>query len=362
MAHASLPIDPTDLDPTDFDQRTWLVRAGRPTKPGEPLNHPITAVSTFKSGGGRAYARDDSTAALEALEFTLGGLDGGQSLCFSSGLAAAAAVFDQVEVGSEVVIPDDCYQGIVHLAEVGATKGRWTLTRLAVDATDAWLVALQTARLVWLESPTNPLLTVADLETIGRAPRSAETLLAVDNTFATSLLQQPLKLGADIAMQSSTKFIGGHSDLLGGVLSATDPRLVDALRASRTLNGAFPGSLETFLALRGLRTMALRLDAAAANARELADRLTREPSVGVVRYPGFGTMISFDLADAEAADHLCESVTIISHATSLGSVESTIERRAKINGQEHLPAGLLRLSVGIEHLEDLWNDLRLGLR
>jgi cystathionine gamma-synthase len=188
-----------------------------------------------------------------------------------------------------------------------------------------------------------------------------------------------LTLGADVAVQSVTKFIGGHSDLLGGVVSVRDPSLLAALRQSRDLTGATPGTLETFLAVRGVRTLALRLERAQDNAMILAERLAQHPQVTLTRYPGlaahptheaarrqlkgFGTVISFDVrGDARAADAVCARLRLIQHATSLGSVESTIERRAGIPGQEHLPATLLRLSVGIEAVEDLWTDLDRALR
>ena len=200
----------------------------------------------------------------------------------------------------------------------------------------------------------------------------------VDNTFATPLNQQPLELGADISLHSATKFIGGHSDLLGGILATKQESLLSGLRKSRTVGGATPGTLEAFLAVRGLRTLALRLDAAQATATELAGWLESHPDVERVRYPGlkshptheiaaaqlkgFGTMISFDVrGGAAAADRVCEKVRVIRHATSLGSVESTMERRAAVPGQQHLPPGLLRLSVGIESFEDLAADLQQAI-
>jgi cystathionine gamma-synthase len=203
--------------------------------------------------------------------------------------------------------------------------------------------------------------------------------VAVDNTFATSLNQRPLDLGADVSFQSATKFIGGHSDLLSGVVTVKRDDLRAALRRSRELNGATPGALESFLAVRGARTMALRIERAQTNAMVLAVRLQAHPRVAHTRYPGlsshpthsvahaqlkgFGTIISFDVrGDAAAADAVCSRVRLIHHATSLGAVESTIERRAGIPGQEHLPPSLLRLSVGIENVEDLWADLASALR
>lgn len=340
---------------------TWVVSAGRPHAPGAPLNHPITPASNFEHGADRVYSRSDATEAWEALEDVLGGLEDATALVYGSGMAAVAAVFDLVPTGGHVVIPDDCYHGVAKMADDGVERRRFSAERLAVDDTEAWLDALGRADLVWTESPTNPMLTVADLATIGSAARREGCLLVVDNTFATALRQRPLDLGAEVVMQSTTKFIGGHSDLLGGVLTARDDAVVERLRSARTQLGASPGALETFLTLRGVRTMALRLDRAEANARGLVERLVVDPRVDTVRYPGWGAIVSFDLADAESADTMCSSLSVIRHATSLGGVESTIERRGRYAGQEHLPAGLVRLSVGCESLDDLWNDLDRSL-
>ncbi|QXD16470.1 PLP-dependent transferase [Rhodocaloribacter litoris] len=261
----------------------------------------------------------------------------------------------------------------------GAERGRWHVQRVAVDDTAGWIQACAVADLIWLESPSNPLLTVADLEAICAAPRKRGAIVAVDNTFATPLNQQPLDLGATLSVQSATKFIGGHSDLLAGVVTTRSDALWHALRKSRELNGATPGTLEAFLAIRGARTLALRLQRAQETAMILAERLEKHALVARVRYPGlpshpthaiarrvlkgFGTIISFDLrGGAEMADAVCKNLRLIRHATSLGAVESTIERRAAIPGQEHLPPSLLRLSVGIEDPDDLWTDLDSAIR
>jgi cystathionine gamma-synthase len=357
---------------------SWLVSAGRPDQPGAPLNTPLVPASNFLLGGDREYSRDGGTATWEALETVIGGLEGGEALAFSSGMAAAAAVFDQLAAGAEVVLPDDCYQGVVALAMTGAKKGRWRVRRLAVEDTAGWRSAASAADLLWLESPSNPLLKIADVQAICAAPRKPGAMVAVDNTFATPLNQRPLQLGADISMHSATKFIGGHSDLMAGIVSVCDPGLLAALRKSRTLNGATPGALEAWLAVRGTRTLALRLERAQDNAGRLARWLERHPRVDTVRYPGlqgdpghdfaskqlsgFGTMISFDVAGgAAAADAVCRNVRLIRHASSLGAVESTMERRAANVGQEHLPPSLLRLSVGIESCADLESDLDRAL-
>ena len=176
-------------------------------------------------------------------------------------MAAIAAIFDLLPTGSIVVLPDDCYQGVMGFATAGLRQGRWSVQRVAVTDTARWIEMCGVADLIWLESPSNPLLTVADLDIICATPRKPGAILGVDNTFATPLNQRPLALGADVSVQSVTKFIGGHSDLLGGVVTVRDANLLAAIRQSRELSGATPGTLETFLAVRGARTLALRLSA-----------------------------------------------------------------------------------------------------
>jgi cystathionine gamma-synthase len=357
---------------------TRAVVAGRPTSEGAPLNEPMVLASNFVLGGDRDYSRDDGTPTWQAFEAVVGSLEDAEAVAFSSGMAAIAAVFDQLPVGARIVWPDDCYQGVAGMIADGEHLGRWTATRLAVEDTDGWCEAAETADLVWIESPSNPLLTVGDLRRISSTPRPARSLLAVDNTMAGPLGQQPLQLGVDIAVQSATKHLGGHSDLLCGVATTKRPELADRLRRHRELRGATPGTLETFLATRGVRTYPLRAAAAAESAQKLANRLETHQRVERVRYPGlashpthhvaaqqlnsFGTIISFDVVGgATAADEVCARVQLVRHATSFGAVESTIERRAAVPGQHHLPPGLLRLSVGIEHVDDLWDDLSQAL-
>ncbi len=333
----------------------------------------MVPASNYLLPADRSYARSGGTPTWEALEAVLGGLESARAISFASGMAAAAAVFDLLDPGAMVVLPDDCYHGVGALAAGRAARGALTVERYSVADTEAWVGAAGRADLLWLESPTNPLLSIADLRAIGAAPRREGSLLVIDNTFATPLNQQPLDIGADISMQSATKFIGGHSDLLGGVLTTRSDELVDALVTARTLLGATPGTLEAYLALRGLRTMALRLETAQTNAGVLARRLAQHPLVVHTRYPGlashpqheiaadqlggFGSLISFDVESAEKGDRVCAALSLVQHATSLGAVETTVERRAAVPGQEHLPPGLLRLSVGIESVEDLWTDL-----
>ncbi len=364
---------------THGSPESWVVSAGRDRRPGSPLNVPPVPASNFVLGADRAYSRDDGTAGWEALEEIVGGLEGGSSVAFASGMAAIAAVFDRLPAGAVVALPDDCYQGVAGLAEAGRSRGRWTVHRVAVADTVHWVEMCSVADLIWLESPSNPLLAVGDLDVICAAPRKPGAILGVDNTFATPLNQRPLALGADVAVQSVTKFIGGHSDLLGGMVSVRDTSLLAAFRHARELMGATPGTLETFLAVRGVRTLALRLERAQQNAMTLAERLSSHPNVTLTRYPGlanhptheaarrqlagFGTIISFDVrGNSTTADAVCTGLRLVQHATSLGAVESTIERRASVPGQEHLPPTLLRLSVGIEAVEDVWADLDRALR
>lgn len=360
--------------PPGIKPESWLVSAGRASEPGAPLNVPLIPASNFIIGAGRDYSREDGTPTWEALEEIVGGLESGKAVAFASGMAAIAAVFDQLAAGAVVVLPDDCYHGVASLAAAGVERQRWSVQRVAVDDPAGWIQACGVADLIWLESPSNPLLTVADLEAVCAAPRKPGAIVAVDNTFATPLNQQPLNFGATVSLQSATKFIGGHSDLLAGIATTKDEALWHALRKSRLLTGATPGTLEAFLAVRGTRTLALRLQRAQQTAMTLSERLSTHHLVTHVRYPGlpshpthavaqrvlkgFGTIISFDLrGGAEFAEAVCQNVRLIRHATSLGAVESTIERRAAIPGQEHLPPSLLRLSVGIEDADDLWSDL-----
>lgn len=368
-----------DKHSSELKPQSWLVAAGRTSEAGAPLSVPPIPASNFIIGSGREYARDDGTPTWEALEELVGGLESGKAVAFASGMAAIASVFDQLAAGAIVALPDDCYQGVAGLATAGAERRRWSVQRVAVDDTAGWIRACGMADLIWLESPSNPLLTVADLEAICAAPRKPGAIVAVDNTFATPLNQRPLDFGATVSLQSATKFIGGHSDLLAGVATTKDEALWRALRKSRELTGATPGTLEAFLAVRGARTLALRLERAQQTAMLLSERLETHPLITRVRYPGlpshpthatakrvlkgFGTIISIDTrGGAEFADAVCRNVRLIRHATSLGAVESTMERRAAIPGQGHLPPSLLRLSVGIEDADDLWSDLDAAMR
>ena len=339
---------------------TWAIIGGRPDRPGAPLNVPMIPASNFMFGTERGYSREEGTEGWEAFEAVVGGLEGGDAVAFASGMGACAAVLGQLPLNAHLVLGDDCYQGVAKLVETGARDRGWQVERLPV-ADERWLRRAGEADLLWVESPSNPLLEVADLAAICAAPRRDGTKLVVDNTFATPLQQRPLQLGADVVVHSATKFLGGHSDLLLGVAVTQRLDQLQSMRRARAVSGATPGTLECFLALRGMRTLPLRLRQASASAAELASRLGTVSAVERVRYPGFGAIVSFELADAAAADQACQSTRIIRHATSLGGVETTMERRNSHPGQEHIPAGLIRMSVGCEDVNDLWDDLQSAL-
>jgi cystathionine gamma-synthase len=351
-----------DLDALSIE--TVVVRAGRPpVGPDQPLNAPIVPASAFHAGGSVEYARETAPTTA-ALEEALGALEKGTAIVYSSGMAAANAAMDTVPPGAVVVAPSAAYTGVaVRLRELAAI-GRIELRIVAADDTAGVIAACSGAYLLWLESPTNPLLQVADLPECISGAHAAGALVLVDNTFATPILQTPLEDGADIVMHSVTKAIGGHSDLLMGALVARDPDLAERLRIRRVLLGAAPGAFDCFLALRGLRTLALRVRRAQESARTIAGRLAGHPAVEQVRYPGFGTMLSIDVhGGAEAADRLCAAVRIWTFATSLGGVESLLERRRRWPLEAAtVPDNLVRLSLGIEDVDDLWRDLDRALR
>ncbi len=340
-----------------------MVVAGRPEAvPGALMNTPVIGVSTYELGAERIYSRNEATEGWEAFEAMLGGLEGGHAVAFSSGMAACAAVLNQLPTrrppGPRGRLLSG-RRGDRRQPARAITGGESSGCR---HATRSGSSGPMEADLLWIESPSNPLLEVADLAAICAAPRRTGTRVVVDNTFATPLLQRPLELGADVVVHSATKLIGGHSDLLLGAAVTADADQLALLREMRSRNGATPGMLECFLALRGARTLALRLRQAQGSAQELAARLGRHGAVTRVRYPGFGTIVSFELADAAAADRACRATRVIRHATSLGGVETSMERRNAHPGQEHIPPGLIRLSVGCENVEDLWRDLDAALR
>jgi cystathionine gamma-synthase len=345
---------------------TRAVVSGRPERrPDAALNPEVVLTSTYVASdgaGARTYGRF-SNPTWEALEAALDALEGGRSLVFASGMAAVAAVLHRVPPGGVVVVPEGAYNTTLTLADALASDGRVAVRRADVTDTAAVTAAVAGAAMLWLESPTNPLLQVADVRACCAAARAAGALAVVDNTFATPLLQRPLELGADLVVHSATKYLSGHSDVVLGAAVTADDGLWEALRTHRTVHGAVPGPWEAWLALRGLRTLHLRLERACANAAELARRLQGHPGVERVRYPGWGAMVSVDVrGGAAGADAVMDAVRLWVPATSLGGVESTLERRRRhSNEPDVVPEQLLRLSVGVEDVEDLWADLDAAL-
>ncbi|GGF39222.1 cystathionine gamma-synthase [Marmoricola endophyticus] len=343
--------------------RTTVVTAGRPPRvPGAPLNTPIELASTYVAGGEVEYGRVGNTS-WTAFEDALGALEGGRALAFASGMAAVSTVLDLVAVGDLVVVPQHAYQGSLQRLDDLEARGRLRVRRVDVEDTAAAAEACADAALVWLESPTNPALEVADLPRLIEAAHAAGAWVAVDNTFATPLLQRPLEQRADLVVHSATKLIAGHSDLLMGAVVTRDDELYEALAHARTLAGGVPGAVEAYLALRGMRTLALRVERAGSNAADLVQRMGAHPAVSRVRYPGFGSIVAIELHDgADAADRVVAATRLWIPATSLGGVESTLERRRRYATEAaSIDESLIRLSVGIEDVEDLWADLAQAL-
>jgi cystathionine gamma-synthase len=243
------------------------------------------------------------------------------------------------------------------------STGRLEVRFVEITNTAEVIAAMKGAALVWLESPTNPCLDVADLPALITEAKKLGIGVGVDNTFATPLVQKPLTMGADIVMHSVTKFLAGHSDVVLGSLSTKDGALYARLEESRRFNGSVPGPFEAWLAVRGIRSFPIRFRAAEKNAQELVVRLSQHPKITKVRYPDFGAVISFEVdGTAEAAQKVCESSQLITHATSLGGIESLWERRRRWAGESpSVPEQLIRLSVGCEHVDDLWADIQQAL-
>ena len=319
-------------------------------------------ASTYVAGGDIEYGRYGNPT-WTALEDTLGALEGGRCLTFASGQAAIATVLDLVGNGATVVAPRNAYNGtVMQLADLEA-RGRVKAELVDICDTEGVVAACADAALVWIESPTNPALELADIETITRAAHQAGAYVVVDNTFATPLLQTPLAMDVDLVVHSATKYLSGHSDVTMGALCTRDDELYAVLKGRRDLIGAIPGTFEAWLVLRGLRTLPLRIERAQANAQELVRRLGEHPALSEVRYPGSGAIVAIVLAQGTlAADLLVQKTRLWVHATSLGGVESTLERRRRWKAEsQHIPEALVRLSVGVEDVEDLWDDLRTAL-
>ncbi len=368
---------------------TLAVHAGQEPDPRTgAVNVPIYATSTYAQDGvgglraGYEYSRSGNPT-RDALETSLAVLEAGaRGLAFASGLAAEDCLLRTVlSPGDHVVIPDDAYGGTYRLfAQVLA---RWGVTFTPASMSDPDEVAARVrpeTRVIWCETPSNPLLSIADVSALARVAGSAGALLVVDNTFASPYLQQPLVLGAHVVVHSTTKYLGGHSDVVGGALVAADADLGERLAYHQNALGAVPGPFDCFLVLRGIRTLGVRMDRCCATARLVATTLAQHDAVAEVRWPGlathpghevagrqmrdFGGMVSFRLtAGEQAAVDLCGALQVFTLAESLGGVESLVEHPARMTHVSvagsplEVPGDLVRLSVGLETADDLLDDL-----
>ncbi|CAL9471153.1 Cystathionine gamma-synthase [Streptomyces sp. enrichment culture] len=353
---------------------------------------PIYQVSTYKQDGvgglrgGYEYSRS-ANPTRTALEENLAALDGGRrGLAFASGLAAEDTLLRTLlGPGDHVVIPDDAYGGTFRLFAKVAT--RWGVEWSVADTADPAAVRAAITpktKAVWVETPSNPLLGITDIAAVAQVAHDAGVKLVVDNTFATPYLQQPLALGADVVVYSLTKYMGGHSDVVGGALVVADQALGEELAYHQNAMGAVAGPFDSWLVLRGTKTLAVRMDRHGENATKVADMLTRHPRVTQVYYPGlpdhpghevaakqmrsFGGMVSFRVAGGEeAALEVCARTEVFTLGESLGGVESLIEHPGRMThasvagSQLEVPADLVRLSVGIENVDDLLEDLKQAL-
>ncbi|MFI5843451.1 cystathionine gamma-synthase [Catenuloplanes sp. NPDC051500] len=354
---------------------------------------PIFQTSTYAQDAvgaprlGYEYSRSGNPT-RDALQECLAAIEGGRrAFAFASGLAAEDTLLRAVlQPGDHVIIPDDAYGGTFRL--FAKVAERWGVSWSAVDITDVDVVRAAMSphtRMIWVETPTNPLLSIADIATLAGVAHEREALLVVDNTFASPYLQQPLALGADVVVHSTTKYLGGHSDVVGGALVVTDPELADQIGFHQNAMGAINGPFDAWLTMRGIRTLGVRMDRHCDNAEKIAEYLTRQSTVSQVIYPGldshpgrdvaakqmrrFGGMISFRAAGGpEAAERICNSTKLFILAESLGGVESLIEHPGRMTHAStagsplEVPADLVRLSVGIETVDDLIADLDQALR
>lgn len=367
---------------------TLAVHAGHSVDPTTgAVAAPIYLSSTFERSAdesyvaGHVYTRN-SNPNRDALEEALTALEGGaRSIAYGSGAAATLAVFQALAPGDHVLAPHDAYFGT--LKQLREIFGPWGLVMDVVDMGDLAAVerALRaTTRVVWVETPSNPLVRIVDIERLAELAHSVGARCVVDNTWATPILQRPLDLGADISMHSTTKYLGGHSDLLGGALVMREnDDFAERLGTMQKLGGAVPSPFDCWLLLRGIRTLPWRMRAHCASAMTVAQWLTTQPAVEAVHYPGlpthagheiaarqmsdFGGMLSVEIrGDAESALEVTRRLKIFTRATSLGGAESLIEHRASVEGPATVaPQNLLRLSIGLEHPDDLIADLEQAM-
>ena len=362
-----------------LNAETKVVAVGRPVKkPDGGLNPPIALNSTFHTGGPIGYARSGNET-WSALEDAISSLEGGKTLIFSSGMAAIGAILSILPSKAIIVAAKNGYQGTTNILKNLHESEKLIVRFVDPTNTKEILAAIPGSQIIHLESPVNPLLDVIDLPQVIKFAKESGAGVSIDNTFATPMNQNPLAMGADICMHSVTKYLSGHSDVLLGSLSTNDSALYSRLEQARKYGGAIAGPFEAWLALRGIRTFAVRMQRSQENALELANRLAKEPRVSRVRYPGlvtdpnhlvaksfmkgFGAMISFEpKGTPDQIDLMCNSSKLITNATSLGGVESIWERRRRWETEsETIPENLVRFSVGIENVDDLWADIQSAL-
>ena len=367
---------------------TLAIHAGHTPDPSTgAVMPPIHLSTTFERGadgaypGGYVYTRSENPN-RKALETCLAALEAGAAAAaFSSGMAAIAAIFQSLAAGDHILFPDDAYFGAGRLLR--ELMAPWGLTYSVVNMAD--LDAVRAAvrpetRLIWVETPSNPLLKITDIAAVAEIAHAAGAHCAVDNTWPSPTGQQPLKLGADLVMHATTKYLGGHSDLLGGaVVARTENGSFERIRLIQTIGGAVPSPFDCWLLMRSIRTLPYRVRAHTENAQRIAEYLAEHPAVETVHYPGlpthpghaiarrqmlqYGGMLSIQVrGGAEEAMRLAGRVRLFTRATSLGGVESLIEHRASVEGPHTAtPANLLRISVGLEHPDDLIEDLAQAL-
>jgi cystathionine gamma-synthase len=381
---------PDQADDEALRFETRAIHVGQDPEPVYgAVSVPIFQTSTYAQDGvGKPKAYDyarGGNPTREALQSVLASLEGGtRALCFASGMAAEATLLLLLRPGDHVVLPDDVYGGTYRL--LARVLSDWGLTFDTVDMTDPDTLrkaVRQETRLLWVESPSNPLLKVVDIAEAAKIAHQAEARCVVDNTFATPYLQRPLELGADVVVHSVTKYLGGHSDLVGGAVVVREDQLAERLAFLQNSVGAVPGPMDCFLALRGVKTLPVRMEAHCRGARRVADFLAGHPRVARVHFPGladhpghdiaarqmrdFGGMVSFEMETPEEAIGVAEGTRLFFLGESLGGVESLIEvpgpmTHASVAGSPlEVPPSLVRLSVGIEHPDDLVADLDRAL-
>jgi cystathionine gamma-synthase len=369
---------------------TLAIHGGQPPDPSTgAVITPIYQTSTFAQSSvgehqGYDYSRSGNPTRT-ALEDCLAALEGAaHGSAFASGLAAEDAILRLLDPGDHVLIGNDFYGGTYRLLSQVHTRVGLGCTPVALTESELLEAWQPSTRMVWVETPSNPLLRIADIAALAELAHARDALLVVDNTFATPYLQRPLERGADVVIHSTTKYLGGHSDVVGGFVATSDDTLAERLAFLQNATGAVPGPFDCFLVLRGVKTLAVRMDRHCDNAARVAEMLTGHPMVDRVYYPGlpehgghdtareqmrrFGGMVSFTVRGGESqALAVAKSTSVFTLAESLGAVESLIEHPARMThatlagSSLAIDPALLRLSVGIENIDDLLTDLRAAL-